>query len=415
MKYTMIIADDEPLVLKSQELLLRKEFPDIEIVGMAENGIELKQMVERLNPDMAIVDVRMPGLTGIEVIELLKNRGCRTHFIINTAFSDFNYVKKALDLKTDGYLLKPGKREESIETIRKLCWAVAAERAETQKQEQINSAVGIVSPVLGSEVLLSVFSEKCDENGFQIFCDIHSLRFTSGCIATFVPKVPANIGTNELYDQLNETLAGLCNFLTTVTPNGVVVMFLIPEGLEPERRENWCRELAFLVAKHLKEKNNADYRYGVGKVYDSFTAMRNSYRDSIRDVRGSGAEDEAEGDNKDKIRYISLVKQYVMENFQKDISLQNCAENAGISPYYLSHIFKEQTGQTLVEYLSMVRIEKAKILSERAELTTKDIAEQCGYPNLTYFCKVFKRLTGMTIGEYRRKQHGKNPPKRKDL
>lgn len=414
MKYTMVIADDEPLVLKSLELLIRKEFPDIEIVGMAENGIELKQMAERLKPDMAIVDVRMPGLTGIEVIELLKNRGCQTHFIINTAFSDFNYVKKALDLKTDGYLLKPGKREESMETIRKLCWTVAAEREENQKQERINSAVGLVSPVLGSEVLLSVFSQKCDENGFQIFCDIHSLHFAYGCIATFVPKVPTSIRTNDLYAQLNETLTGLCNFLTTVTPNGVVVMFLVPEELEPERREDWCRELAFLVAKHLKEKNNADYHYGVGKVYDSFTAMRTSYQDSIKDVRGFGPEEETEGDNRDKIRYISWVKQYVMDNFRKDISLQDCAENVGISPYYLSHIFKEQTGRTLVEYLSMVRIEAAKILSENAELTTKDIAEQCGYPNLTYFCKVFKRLTGMTIGEYRRQQQGKGPSKTKE-
>ena len=125
MKYTMVIAADESLVLRSQELLIRKEFPEIEIVGMAENGIELKQMVEQLKPDMAIVDVRMPGLTGIEVIELLQHRECRTHFVINTAYSDFDYVKKALDLKTDGYLLKPGKREENIETIRKLCKTVA--------------------------------------------------------------------------------------------------------------------------------------------------------------------------------------------------------------------------------------------------------------------------------------------------
>ncbi len=412
MKYTMVIADDEPLVLRSQELLIRKEFPDIEIVGMAENGIELKQMLERLKPDMAIVDVRMPGLTGIEVIELLKNRGCRTHFIINTAFSDFNYVKKALDLKTDGYLLKPGKREESIETIRKLCRTVAAEKEENQKQERINSAVGIVSSVLGSEVLMSVFSEKCDEKGFQAFCDIHSIHFGYGCIAAFVPKGQADIGTNELNEELKETLAGLCSFLATVTASGAVVMFLIPEELEAERREGWCRDLAFLVARRLKEKKKVDYRYGVGKIYASFSDMRASYRESIKDVRGFGEEDEAEGDNNDKVRYVSRAKQYVMDHFRDDISLRDCAENVGISPYYLSHIFKECTGQTLVEYLSMVRIEEAKVLSENRELTTKDIAEQCGYPNLTYFCKVFKRLTGMTIGEYRRQEkQGGNPTK----
>ena len=98
MKYTMVIADDEPVVLKSTELFLKKEFPDIEIVGMAENGIKLKEMLEAYKPDMAIVDIRMPGLSGIEVIELLQHKKCSTHFIISTAYSDFGYIKKALNI-----------------------------------------------------------------------------------------------------------------------------------------------------------------------------------------------------------------------------------------------------------------------------------------------------------------------------
>ena len=90
----MVIADDEPVVLKSEELFIKKEFPEIDIVGMAENGIELKQMLERLKPDMAMVDIHMPGLSGIEVIELLQHKNCSTRFIINTAYSDFDYVLK---------------------------------------------------------------------------------------------------------------------------------------------------------------------------------------------------------------------------------------------------------------------------------------------------------------------------------
>lgn len=404
MKYTMVIADDESLVLRSVELLLRKEFPDIEIVGMAENGIELKQMLEQLEPDMAIVDVRMPGLTGIEVIELMQNRKCRTHFVIHTAYSDFEYVKKALDLRTDGYLLKPGKREESIETIRRLCSTVAAEKAKNQKQERLSTAVEKVSSMLGSEVLLSVFSEKCDEEGFRAFCDIYSIPFCCGCIATFLPKGQMEIGTKELNEVLTDTLAGLCSFLVTITPNGIVVMFCIPGELAQERRRNWCGELAVLILRRLQEKTGNEYRYGIGGVYDSFASMADSYRDSIRELSAFDAQEGTEEDGRDKASYIARAKQYVMDNFRKDISLQNCAECVGISPYYLSHIFKERTGQTFVEYLSMVRIEEAKLLAENRGLTTKDIAEQCGYLNLTYFCKVFKRLTGMTIGEYRKQE-----------
>ena len=141
MKYTMVIADDEPVVLKSTELFLKKEFPDIKIVGMAENGIKLKEMLEAYKPDMAIVDIRMPGLSGIEVIELLQHKKCSTHFIISTAYSDFDYIKKALDLKTDGYLVKPSKREEKLEVIGKLCRTVEEEKKINLRQDGIESAL----------------------------------------------------------------------------------------------------------------------------------------------------------------------------------------------------------------------------------------------------------------------------------
>jgi YesN/AraC family two-component response regulator len=131
---TIVIADDEPLSLKSEELFIRNEFPGIEIIGLAEDGIELKRMLEELKPDIAIVDICMPGLSGIEVIELLQHKNCATHFIINTAYSDFEYIKKALDLKTDGYLLKPGKRNEKIEVVNRLCRTVEIEKEENAKQ-----------------------------------------------------------------------------------------------------------------------------------------------------------------------------------------------------------------------------------------------------------------------------------------
>ena len=89
MNFTMVIADDEPLVLKSLEMLVAKNFPHIQVTGLAENGVELKELLERLEPDLAVVDIRMPGLSGIEVIELMRSKGCKTRFIINTAFSDF--------------------------------------------------------------------------------------------------------------------------------------------------------------------------------------------------------------------------------------------------------------------------------------------------------------------------------------
>lgn len=404
MMYTMVIADDEPLVLKSTELFLKKEFPEIEIIGMAENGIQLKEMLERQKPDMAIVDIRMPGLSGIEVIELLRHKKCQTHFIISTAYSDFEYVKKALDLKTDGYLLKPSKREEKLEVIGRLCQTIEKEKQENIRQSGIRSALDVVNPVLGSEILMSVFTNEGDQKGFEAYCNINNIHFSAGCIATFLPKTKTDLSKRQLNNELEKCLSEFGKFLATVTSKGVVVMFFIPEQVSREQRKNWCNDLAALVSEYLQEHTGVEYLYGIGNVYETFKDMPASYKDSVITLRlNHQTKVHQPGDSADKIQdYVERTKQYIEVWFRKDISLVDCAQSVGISPYYLSHIFKERTGMTFVECLSRVRVSEAKRLCLETDLTLNEISEQCGYMNVTYFCKVFKRMTGMTISEFRK-------------
>jgi YesN/AraC family two-component response regulator len=132
--------------------------------------------------------------------------------------------------------------------------------------------------------------------------------------------------------------------------------------------------------------------------------MRNSYKSSIKEFQTDGqTENTLFLENADKIEsYIAKAKSFINTYFADDISLIDCAKSVGISPYYLSHIFKNKTGQTFVEYLSIVRMIEAKRLLTNPNLTIREISERCGYFNITYFCKVFKRCTGKTIGEYRR-------------
>ena len=340
MNFTMVIADDEPLVLKSLEMLVAKNFPHIQVTGLAENGVELKELLERLEPDLAVVDIRMPGLSGIEVIELMRSKGCKTRFIINTAFSDFEYVKKALDLKTDGYILKPGKQDEKIRAISELCRAVEAERKKNSRQSNLDSALQVVNPYLGSEIL---------------------------------------------------------------TSDGIVVLLFAPDRSDRAEQRSWCAGLAELIARALMERTGSECLYGVGTVYPSFSDMPRSYRESIAKLREDHKDrPDLPADNADKIKdYVETAKQYIESNFIRDISLMACAESVGISPYYLSHIFKEKTGRTFVEYLTAVRMDRAKELCRNQNLTVKDISDRCGYINTTYFCKVFKRNVGKTIGAYR--------------
>lgn len=402
----MIIADDEPLALTSEELLFQKEFPEISIVGKAADGVELKQMLKDLNPDMAVVDIQMPGLSGIEVIELLSHQNrLKTHFIIYSAYGNFAYIKKALDLKTDGYLLKPAKKEEWREMIDKLEKRIDEEREQNMKVVRLQNAMHIVNPLLGSEILRAIVLGESSEESFNAYCSINNLSFYKGCIITLLVKLQNDSDREQAGRELENALGQMCEFLYLLTENGIHIMLFVPPELDDGQQEKWCNDLAYLAAKKVETSMGKECIYGVGACCDSFSMMHLSYRESTEKIGSVKRESRPDGmEETDKANtYLVRAKQYIRTYYPRDISLTGCAEEVGISPYYLSHIFKERTGKTFVDYLSEVRIGEAKKLAAGSSLTIKEIAERVGYTNTTYFCKVFKRITGLTIGEYRRK------------
>ena len=412
MKLTMVLADDEAFALKSEEMFIRREFPDIEIVGMAEDGIELKKLLEKLDPDMAMIDIHMPGLTGLEVAELLAHQGkVHTHFIVNTAYSDFDYIKRALNLKTDGYLLKPTKREEKLDTIRRLCLLVEEEKKDREEKETLDGVMPLVNSLLGSELLQSVFSDSCDEAGFRKYCEINHIRFSGGCIVSFLPKGRRKLEKTTADQAVREVLGDLCEYLSTITETGIVLMLLLNQEAEAEDQRSWSEDLAFLVQKKLEMLYGQEFVYGVGDCYPEFSGMPQSYQESVKGFKEllSKENRRAGNENRDKTEfYMKKARQYLQDNFDRDISLSDCAGKIGISPYYLSHLFREMTGETFVEYLSGLRIEAAKRLALQTDLTVRELSERVGYQNTTYFCKVFKRMTGYTIGEFRKRKEENN-------
>lgn len=93
--------------------------------------------------------------------------------------------------------------------------------------------------------------------------------------------------------------------------------------------------------------------------------------------------------------------EYINNNYSRDISLENIAEALGVSPYYISRLFKQELKKNFVDYLTDVRIKHALNLLRGKDCSIKELSEKVGYNNPTYFCKVFKRKTGKTIGEYK--------------
>ena len=110
-------------------------------------------------------------------------------------------------------------------------------------------------------------------------------------------------------------------------------------------------------------------------------------------------------DNNSKQKYASLLsaaEAYIRENYNsEDISLNLVAQVTNVSPSYFSSIFSQEKGITFIEYLTNVRIEKAKELLRSTTLRSSEISQAVGYKDSHYFSYLFKKETGLTPREYR--------------
>lgn len=105
---------------------------------------------------------------------------------------------------------------------------------------------------------------------------------------------------------------------------------------------------------------------------------------------------------------VTRAQEFVRQHYAQDISLQDCADYAGVSYTHLSRAFKSETGQRFVEFLNEVRLHAAKALLIRQNLSMKEIVERTGFRSYNYFFKVFRESEGMTPSEFVAKNCSKN-------
>ncbi len=113
----ILIVDDQSLIRTGIQTLLKRK-PDMEIVGQASNGVEALRQIEQLDPDVVLMDIRMPVMDGVEATRRLTARGTRPAIIILTTFQDDEYVFNALAAGARGYLLKDLDHKALADAIR---------------------------------------------------------------------------------------------------------------------------------------------------------------------------------------------------------------------------------------------------------------------------------------------------------
>ncbi|UPK43264.1 response regulator transcription factor [Paenibacillus pabuli] len=126
--YKVLLVDDEPSIREGLTTIIDWEKYGFQVTGTAASGREAITRFEELEPDLTIIDIRMPGMTGLDVIEEVRQHHPGSHFLILSGYADFDYAKKAISFGVDGYLLKPVDEEEMISELERISMVLTRER-----------------------------------------------------------------------------------------------------------------------------------------------------------------------------------------------------------------------------------------------------------------------------------------------
>ncbi len=170
-----LVVDDEQLAREELSFLL-KDFPEVEILQSATNGLEAVKLIERLEPDLVFLDVQMPGLDGLGVIAKVRESGVSLpHFILTTAFDQ--YAVEAFRLEALDYLLKPVEKERLAETVARARRIIEDKQQAQEKAASEASAVTSVQP--GSKSAIQRSKLLVRSNNKNLMVDAQDLIYAT--------------------------------------------------------------------------------------------------------------------------------------------------------------------------------------------------------------------------------------------
>jgi two-component system response regulator DesR len=186
----IVIAEDQRMLLGALASLLDLE-EDMKVVGKASNGEDAVRLVHLHKPDICIMDIEMPGMSGIEAAEELKGTGCKV--MILTTFARSGYFERAIKSGASGYLLKDSPSEELADSIRSI---MAGRRI--YATELVDDAYGHENPLTEreKEVLLLIADGKNTK-------DIASeLYLTNGTVRNYISVILDKLGVSNRVEAI---------------------------------------------------------------------------------------------------------------------------------------------------------------------------------------------------------------------
>jgi two-component system response regulator YesN len=236
----VVIVDDEPKLRNGLQTLIPWESLGFTVMAAATNGKEALSVIEELNPDVVIVDIRMPIMDGLQMIQHLTAAGRRLHFIILSGYADFEYAKQAIKYGVAGYLVKPVDIREMSASLQRV-----REQIEKERHQAELSQTGGVNREAHLHSLLVPQAKIEDPDKWRSKAKDADLLWSGYEVVI----ISLRISDAERFDALNQLSAGLKPIIEGRN-KGIVTVFppytvlLLNEPLRgKQRREELYNEI----------------------------------------------------------------------------------------------------------------------------------------------------------------------------
>ncbi|MZQ85353.1 response regulator [Paenibacillus sp. 5J-6] len=488
-----VVFDDEYIVLQGLRELIDWSSFGIELIGTADNGLSALELFRVHRPQLIFTDIRMPGMDGLQLIEVIMREAPETLCIVFSGFNEFEYVKQAINLGVADYLEKPITVPTIEKAIRKVMDKISRQREVQELKTKVSNShrellekatldllfiggeaeekwrqiYGAASENLVGVTVLATESDRLqisEHTDYTVIPLRHGQERLLVCVHTQQPtpefwgqllleseQADISVGSGRTYAELREAALSYKEALRALRSahflgeKGIVrfedlgELITRPEGLS-EREEGIILSLRSgnkagmldqidrFIAWIQKEKLDAEVaEHEMLKLLylaleeakkaagDKVGHIPEAYRPHVefREMAAGGKITEWFRSQLDMIvgstmearehsRHVSVTRarNYMEQNYTRDVTLQEVAAHVGMNPSYFSVLFKEEVGESYIKYVTRKRMELAKMLLSRG-LKVNDVSEKVGYHTYRHFSEVFKKYTGCTPGQYK--------------
>ena len=526
-QYKVILVDDEVEVIDVMKKKIRWNDLGFDVVGSATNGVKALELVEKLQPDVVLTDIKMPYMDGLELARKLNQDYPNIYIMLCTGFDEFEYAKEAVHLEIKEYMLKPISATELSESLMKLKTTLDREREEKLNVKKLEDYFQEVLPKLQSNFFISLIEGRVREEDYErflldyqvdmkgpLFCCIifHTSendvpdgmnplllsmsvereikqRLMENCncqefiymgntilimelhsedeIAQLTDKcdrfcrwawrimgaaVTAGVGTvcNNLYDisiSYEGAREAVSYRVLYGTKRAINIAEIVPKEskkavpLEETRMQELFRAIHVGDQEKIRKEaiketeklhknaatisqynlatmeivsgffkfcanNSMDFNEISGNVqnlYERVTQLdESSMTNWIINMSMAISEKLRSTRNSTSRRIITDAQNIVKDRYMEPaLSLDDVCADLGVSNSYFSSIFKKETGQSFVSYLTDYRMDRAEEMVLNTDEKSYKIAEKVGYQDANYFSYVFKKKFGVSPSKYR--------------